>query len=385
MSGHQKTKLFSPPRLGIIGGGQLGKMLAQEARKLSLDVNILDPSPSPPARMVADHHIVGSFFDETKFRELAACSDIITCELENIDTGLLYKIAEAGSVVFPAPEVLSTLQDKLTQKEFFKKNHIPTSRFQRAESPDVEQFAQFGYPLVQKARRGGYDGKGVKVLHAAADLKDALPTDSIIEEKVEIAAELAVIVARGQDGDIRCYPVVEMLFDNETNILDLLLTPARSSIELTAAAQSLAILTVQALQGVGVCAVEMFLTSKKELLINEVSFRPHNSGHHTIEACMTSQYGQHLRAICGLPLGSTELLCPAVMVNLLGAKQATGRPVVKNLHKAMAIPGVTVHLYGKTQVVPGRKMGHVVILDQDLNTAIEKADTIKKLLAITGE
>lgn len=385
MLNQQEKTLFTPPRLGIIGGGQLGKMLAQEARKLSVFVNILDPSPTPPARMVADHHIVGSFFDETRFWDLAARSDIITCELENIDTELLAKIADAGSVVIPAPAILRTLQDKLTQKEFFRKHQIPTSRFQHAGCPDAEQFDEFGYPLVQKARRGGYDGRGVKVLEGVMDFKEALATDSIIEEKVDIAAELAVIIARGDNGDIRSYPVVEMWFDNEANILDLLLTPARISPELTASAQSLAARTIQALQGVGVYGVEMFLTSKGDLLINEVSPRPHNSGHYTIEACMTSQYEQHLRAICGLPLGSSELLCPAVMVNLLGSQGASGRPVVKNLHKVLEIPGVTVHIYGKTHVSPGRKMGHVIILDKNINLALDKANKIKKLLEISGE
>lgn len=375
---------FPSLRLGIVGGGQLGKMLAQEAKKLSISVNVLDPSAHPPAGQVADRVIIGSFFDETKFWQLAECSDIITCELEDVDTDLLEKIAAAGHDVYPKPAILRMLQDKLKQKEFFLSNQIPSSRFQHIEHPDAEQFSAFGYPLVQKTRRGGYDGKGVKVLRNEADFIQALTGDSIVEEMIAIECELAVIVARSKGGDINCYPVVEMLFNAEANILDLLLTPARISQEQTAAAQQLAVSTIQSLQGVGVFGVEMFLTKNGELLVNEISPRPHNSGHYTIEACVTSQYEQHLRAIIGLPLGSTDLLCPAVMVNLLGSPPS-GTPVLTGLHQALAVPGVTVHLYGKDRVTPGRKMGHSVILDKNLDKALEKAQQVKQQLKIFGE
>ncbi len=375
---------FPSHRLGIVGGGQLGKMLAQEAKKLSISVSILDPSHNPPAAQVADQLIVGSFFDEAGYRELADSCDVITCELENIDTEMLEKIAAAGHAVYPKPATLKMLQDKLKQKEFFVRNQLPTARFSHVEGPDEAIFNSFGYPLVQKSRRGGYDGRGVKILKSSTDFDQALKCDSILEKLVEVDKELAVIVARGKDGEVAGYPVVEMLFDTNANILDLLMTPARISAIQSAAAKELAIRAIQALNGVGVFGVEMFLTRSGKLLINEISPRPHNSGHYTIEACMTSQYGQHLRAITGLPLGSTELLSPVVMVNLLGTGKA-GKPILTGLHQALAIPGATVHLYGKETVNPDRKMGHTVILDRDLDAALKKAQSIKHHLKIFGE
>ena len=375
---------FSAPRMGIIGGGQLGKMLAQEAGKLSIPVTILDPSPAAPAAPVADKLIVGSFFDEAKLMELASVSDVLTYELENVDTEILAKMEAAGHAVFPSSSLLALLQDKLRQKEFFLNNNLPSSVFVHGGQPDETTFKSFGYPLVQKARRGGYDGKGVQILHSEDEFDQALQTDCILEKLVDVDKELAVLVARGQDGEVVSYPVVEMLFDAKTNILDLLLTPARLPEETAQAAKRLAEKSIRALGGVGVFGVELFLDKKGDLLINEISPRPHNSGHYSIEACKTSQYGQHVRAVTGLPLGSAELLSPAVMINLLGTGKP-GIPVLSGLHQALKIPGVSVHVYGKDKVSPGRKMGHTVVLDENLDEALKKAQIIKQCLTIFGE
>lgn len=375
---------FPLARIGIVGGGQLGKMFAQEAKKLCFSVTVLDPSPTSPACQLADHVIVASYFDEAKLRELADGCDVLTYELENIDTRTLKAIRAGGREVHPDPAILEIIQDKLAQKEFLARHGIPTAKFTQVDRPTPEAFAEFGYPLVQKARRGGYDGRGVQILQGEEDFPRALPAESMLEAFVEVDRELAVIVARGREGDVRCYPVVEMVFDSEANILDHLVTPAGIPAAQAEEARKLAIRVIEVAGGVGVFGVEMFLAKNGELLVNEVSPRPHNSGHYTIEACLTSQYEQHLRAIAGLPLGDTDLLWPAVMVNLLGTGRP-GRPVVTGLREALAVPGATIHLYGKDESRPHRKMGHAVVMDKDLDKAREKAQLIRSHLRIFGE
>ena len=376
---------FHQLRVGIVGGGQLAKMLTMEAKKIGFSVFVLDPSPGSPAGQVADHQIVGGFFDREKLGELAALCDVLTYDLEHVDTAELGRLAASGHNVQPAPRLLEVIQDKLLQKELLADAGLPVPEFVPLERPDPRALRDFGFPLVQKLRKGGYDGRGVAIMREEGDLSRILDGPSLLERCVAVEKELAVMVACGTDGEVRVYPVAEMTFDSRTNALDLLLVPARITPEQTREAQSLAQQTARAFGGVGIFGVELFLTRGGELLVNEVAPRPHNSGHYTIEACVISQYEQHLRAIAGLPLGSTELLCPAAMINLVGEKGAFGRPVVRGLPEALAMEGVTVHIYGKSEVRPFRKMGHAVVVDRDLEKALVKANRLKDILTIEGD
>jgi 5-(carboxyamino)imidazole ribonucleotide synthase len=372
-------------RIGLIGGGQLGRMLVKAAKRIGCTCVVLDPYPMSPAGQVAGHQIIGGYHDPAKLRELAESCDVVTYELENIDTGTLLQLQREGHRIHPDPALLAILQDKLTQKRFLQEHGIPTAEFEEMPSADTEAFARFGYPLVQKARRGGYDGRGVSVMRQAGDFERHLPVASLVERFVIAKKELAVMVARNTEGECRAYPTVEMCFRAGENVLDLLLCPAAIGPEIAARAEALAVRTVEAMEGVGVFGIELFLTEDDELLVNEIAPRTHNSGHHTIEACATDQFEQHLRAILGLPLGSTQLLSPAAMINLLGEADATGRPVINGMAAAMAIPGVCVHIYGKAEVKPHRKMGHVTLLDRDTDAAKAKAEQVRTLITITGE
>jgi 5-(carboxyamino)imidazole ribonucleotide synthase len=371
-------------RLGIIGGGQLAQMMTLKAKQMGFSVAVLDPTPNSPAGQIADVEIVGHFYEEKKLRELVTLCDVATYDIEHIDTETLKQLSSEGHRLLPSPELLDIIQDKFTQKSVLKQHGLPVPRFEKVDAPDQLAFEKFGYPLVQKARRGGYDGRGVAVLKNAADFPNALQTESLLEERIDLEKELAVMVARDQSGNVASYPVTEMLFNPDGNILDYLLAPARISDQLAEAARSMAIQSVDALDGVGVFGVELFLSKTGDLFVNEIAPRPHNSGHYTIEACVTSQFEQHLRAITGLPLGSTQLLKPAVMTNLLGEPGFSGTPVIEGLHEAMAIPGVSFHLYGKAETRPLRKMGHITILDDSLDAALAKAHQIKDLVKIKG-
>lgn len=370
-------------RLGIIGGGQLGKMLCQAASELSVETTTIDADDTAPAKWVSSQFLQSSFANKDIYLALAENSDVITYEREDIEDRYLNLMVESGATVHPHPNVLAIIRDKLKQKQFLKDNHIPTSHFEACETANLDQFQTFGYPLVQKARVGGFDGRGVQVIHSSADFEKALPVPSLIEVCVSIQTECAMMVARSETGSVEVYPLVEMNMCPEKNILDTLIVPARVSSQYEIEAKKIAEKLISELHLVGVLAIEFFITTSGELLVNEVSSRPHNSGHYTIEACITSQYQQHLRAILGYPLGNTQLLSPAVMINLLGEGDA-GAAKITGLEDILAIPGVTVHIYGKKTSSPGRKMGHVVILDSSLDKALEKADKVKQLLSIKG-
>ncbi|MBK5930748.1 5-(carboxyamino)imidazole ribonucleotide synthase [Halochromatium salexigens] len=372
-------------RIGIIGGGQLGRMLVKAARRIGCTCVVLDPTPESPAGQVSGRQILADSHDPDALQQLADQVDVITFDIEDIDVAILSTIAQRGHRILPPTALLAEIQDKLRQKQLLLRLGIPSAEFVAAEQPDVDSFARFGYPLVQKARRGGYDGRGVVVMRSAADFDQALPVPSLIERFIPAAKELAVIVVRGQEGEVRSYDPVEMCFRSGENILDMLLAPARLPAATAAAACRLAIETVTALEGVGIFGVELFLTQDGELLVNEVAPRTHNSGHYTIEACITDQFEQHLRAITGLPLGVTDQLMPAAMINLLGAPGESGPPVIRGLRAALAIPGVSVHLYGKAETRPFRKMGHVTVLDADIERAREKAEQVRSLIEIGGE
>lgn len=372
-------------RIGLIGGGQLGRMLVRAAKSLGCTCVVLDPVQGSPAGQLAGHQIVGEYSDPARLRELAESCDVVTFELENIDTEALFMLEAEGHRIFPRPSLLAIIQDKFTQKSFLRDAGIPTSDFIEMAEADADAFAHFGYPLVQKARRGGYDGRGVVVMPGQDSFEQHLPVPSYIESFVEAEKELAVMVARNVGGECKAYPTVEMRFHAEGNVLDFLLAPAEVPEAIAQAAEDLAVRTVEAMEGVGVFGVEMFLTHDGGLLVNEVAPRTHNSGHHTIEACVTDQFQQHLRAILGLPLGETRQLSPAAMVNLLGEPGYAGRPVISGLAAALAVPGVCVHVYGKAVTKPGRKMGHLTVIDESIEAACSKAEQVKKIIKVLGD
>lgn len=361
-------------------------MMAQAAKRMGFFVTILDPTPESPAGQVADRQIVGEFLDAAKLDELMAQSDIITFEIERSDEILLRRESE-GKRIYPSPKVLELIQNKLKQKEMLVKNRIPTAGYKKVEGDLEKEIKKFGFPAIQKASRGGYDGRGVFVMKNKSDIRNAIQGETFLEEFVNIKKELAVNVARSVNGEIKCHPAVEMIFDPRANICDSVIAPARVSENIRKAAQNLAVKTVKALGpgAVGIFGIEMFLAKDGRVLVNEIAPRPHNSGHYTIEACVTSQFEQHIRAISGFPLGSTELLMPSVMVNLLGEAGADGIMLAEGAVEALAIPGLSLHLYGKKAVKPFRKMGHFTVTDKNIAVAMAKAKKAKKLIKIKGK
>ncbi|MDR1626827.1 MAG: 5-(carboxyamino)imidazole ribonucleotide synthase [Spirochaetia bacterium] len=364
-----------PRTIGIIGGGQLGRMMIYRAKKLGFRFAVLD-GEGAPAESLADIFIKGNLKDAKALAALAGAADVLTYEIEHVNADALQ--AMEGTPVFPSPATLKTIQDKLLQKRLFAEKGIPVAAF----FEDAEERAKRKFPLVQKARREGYDGRGVRILQSAADAP--LPVPSFFEEMVDIEKELAVMAARGADGCLAVYPVVEMAFNPEHNICDTVIAPARIDEKTAATARQIALAAVAALDGVGIFGVELFLDKQGRILLNEVAPRPHNSGHYTMEACVTCQFEQHVRAVAGLPLGDAALLRPAVMLNLLGQPGGAGQPAIEGLHEALSVPGLSLHLYGKTQARPFRKMGHFTITAATLEEALEKAQYARSVLKITG-
>ncbi len=366
--------------LGIAGGGQLARMMVPPAKRLGLDVIVLDPTPDAPAGQLADAQIVAPFDDAAALATLAARVDVITYDLEHVDLGALRRLKDAGRRLVPDPEVLAVLQDKGRQRAFFDAHGLPGPRFAIDDAPTAAGLAAFGFPLVQKVRTGGYDGRGVWMHDAPGE--PVAPVPSLLEARVSLAMELGVMVARGADGEERTWPATELIADPVRHQLDVSLTPARVPPDVARAAEALAARAIRALGGVGVFGVELFLDAAGALLLNEIAPRPHNSGHYTIEAAVTDQFEQHVRAVMGLPLGSTELLRPAVTANLVGRGHGEARVV--GLEAVLAMPGVAVHLYGKRAVRPGRKMGHLTVMDADLDAALARARAAQAAIWIEG-
>ncbi|MBC7447530.1 MAG: 5-(carboxyamino)imidazole ribonucleotide synthase [Hymenobacteraceae bacterium] len=346
--------------LGILGGGQLGRMLCQAALDLPVRIRVLDPDPNAPAARCCDEFVVGDFADEATVTAFGAGCDVLTIEIEHVSVAGLLALQVAGKAVYPDPAALAIIQDKGAQKEFYRRHALPTADFRLAETrADLARHRDF-LPAFQKLRRGGYDGNGVRALPDAAALAGGFDAPSVLEVRVECAKELAVVCARSVGGEVRAFPVVEMVFDPHTNLVTTLVAPADLSADIAARATALAVRTCEAFNTVGLLAVELFLTPAGELLVNEVAPRPHNSGHHTMEANHVSQFQQHLRAVLGLPLGEVAPRSAAAMVNLLGAPDGGDGPaIVHGLADALALPGVSVHLYGKARTRPHRKMGHL--------------------------
>lgn len=371
--------------LGVLGGGQLGRMLLQEAINLDVRMAFLDPDPNAPCHAIANQFEQGSFNDHNRVLEFGQDKDLLTIEIEHVSASALEILEQSGKTIYPQPAVIKMVQDKGLQKQFYQDNKLPTAKFVLVNNAAEVHANKHLLPFVQKLRTGGYDGKGVQVIRTEADLKHAFDAPSVLETLVDFEQEIAVIAARNAHGEVKCFPAVGMDFNAEANLVEFLYAPAQITANIENAAQELAANLIKKTGMVGVLAVEMFVTKIGELLINEIAPRPHNSGHHTIEANVTSQYGQHLRAILGLPLGDTSLRKPAVMLNLLGEKDFTGPVVYENMDKVLQMKDVHVHLYGKSTTKPFRKMGHVTVLADTLPEAISKAKEVQRLLKVKSQ
>jgi 5-(carboxyamino)imidazole ribonucleotide synthase len=369
-------------RLGVLGGGQLGRMLIQEAVNYDVYVHCLDPDAQAPCVDLAHSFTIGSLTDFDTVYNFGKDKDVLTVEIEHVNIEALEKLVEEGKKVFPQPHILKMVQDKGLQKQFYVANNIPTPPFHLVENKAEIQKHIGEFPFMQKMRKGGYDGKGVTVLKSIADLETAFDVPSVLESFVDFEKELSVIVSRNEKGETAVFPVVECEFNPVANLVEFLFAPANISDQLEKDAEKLAVKIINSLEMVGILAVELFLTKSGELLVNEIAPRPHNSGHHTIECNVTSQFEQHMRSILNLPLGSTRIIQPGVMINLLGEKGFEGAAIYRNLEAAMAIPGVKTHIYGKANTKSFRKMGHVTITSESLDEAKKIGREIKDLIKV---
>jgi 5-(carboxyamino)imidazole ribonucleotide synthase len=369
-------------RLGVLGGGQLGRMLLPPAIDLDVRVAVLDPDPDAPCSKWAHNFVHGPFSDADAVYAFGESCNVVTVEIEHVSTAGLRRLREKGVRTYPSPELLETVQDKGLQKLFYENHGLPTAPF-RLVNNAAELAAHTDFlPFAQKLRRGGYDGRGVQIMHSEAHLAKAFDAPSVLEKYVPFTKELAVQVARNAQGEVKTFPVVELEFNPEANLVELLFSPALIAPALEQRIHELAVEVACAFDLVGIMAIELFLTEAGDVLINEVAPRTHNSGHHTIEGNVTSQFAQHLRAVCGLPLGDTSLRSPAAMINLLGAEGHTGPVHYEGLNEALAMPGVYVHLYGKSETKPFRKMGHVTILAPHHEALRSKALYLKNLIQV---
>ncbi len=372
-------------KLGVLGGGQLGRMLIQQAISWDVNVYCLDPSAEAPCREIANGFTQGDFNDYEAVIAFGRDKDVLTIEIEHVNTKALRELEEEGVKVYPQTRIIELVQDKGAQKAFYKEHGFPTSDFVLIEGKDevTTHFKEGG--IVQKLRRGGYDGRGVQLLRTESELQNAFDAPSVIEDLVDIEKELGVIVARNPKGEVRSFPVVDMEFNAEANLVEFLYAPANISDELEKEARDLAERLISELDMVGLLAVEMFLDKQGNLLINEIAPRPHNSGHHTIEGNYNSQYALHLRSILSMHLGSTDTIKPSAMLNLLGEKGYEGPVYYEGLDEALEIQGVFVHIYGKKITKPFRKMGHVTVLGDDFNQLRNKIDEVKKVLKVKSK
>ena len=376
---------FGPSlRLGVLGGGQLGRMMIQSAVDFDARVEVMDPSPDAPCRFLTHRFVQGDLNDADAVEKFGSGLDCLTIEIEHVSVEGLRRLEAQGVRVIPKPDHLAIIQDKGLQKQFFADHGIPTSPFQLIA--DANEVGAMGFPIVQKMRKGGYDGKGVKVLKNVADASEAFQSPSLLEKAVRIHKELSVIVARNSMGETQCFPVVEAVFDPVANLVDYLIAPADISIEEAQTAERIVIQVAECMEFEGLLAVELFLDTEGHIVVNEVAPRTHNSGHHTIEANITSQFEQHLRTVLDLPLGSTAPVHPVgAMVNVVGAADARGLPDYRGIDAALATEGVHPHLYGKSQVKPFRKMGHVTITGETRQEVIERMMRIREQLAVEGK
>lgn len=376
------SKTIQQLHIGILGGGQLGRMLIQNAINLNLSVFALDPDKNAPCKFLVKKFTQGNLTDYDSVYNFGKDKDLITIEIENVNIDALKALEKEGVKVYPQPHIIELIQDKGSQKMFYQRNNIPSPDFFLVEDKSqIQKYADY-FPFFQKLRKGGYDGKGVTKLVSPHHLDKAFDAPSVLERLVDFDKELAVIVARSESGEIKCFPVVECEFNPEANLVEFLFSPANIKKSVEKEAIQLATTVAEKLGIVGLLAVELFLTKDGKVLVNEIAPRPHNSGHHTIEANITSQFEQHWRAILNLPLGDTSIVKAGVMINLLGDFGYEGDAIYQGMEDVLKFSGVYVHLYGKATTKPFRKMGHATIVDTDILKAKQKAKTVKNTLKI---
>lgn len=376
-------------KLGILGGGQLGKMLLFDTRKFDIQTYVLDPSDEAPCKIACDQFFKGDLMDFETVYNFGKLVDVLTFEIELVNLEALVKLEDEGLKVYPSPKTLKLIQNKGIQKDFYRQHNIPTANYKRF--PDLKSVvvdildSKLKLPFVWKCTEFGYDGNGVKVIRQISDLDNLANVECIAEEMVPFKNELAVIVCRNPSGDIKTYPVVEMEFHPEANQVEYVICPARIDDKVAEKARAIALNVSEKFNHVGLLAVEMFQTEDDEILINEVAPRPHNSGHYSIEASYTSQFENHLRAILNLPLGNTDSKVAAIMVNLVGSEGFSGEVIYENIEKILGWDGVTPHIYGKKQTRPFRKMGHVTIINENISEARRIAEDVKNTIRVISD
>ena len=376
-------------KLGILGGGQLGKMLLRECAKFDIYTIVLDPSKDAPCSKIASEFFVGDLMDYNTVLSFGEKADIITIEIENVNADALRELESLGKKVYPSSANIKTIQNKGFQKQFYKENNLPTSDFNIYSSKDLIEkdllADKLNYPFVWKSAQFGYDGKGVKIVENEIQLKELPNLECIVEDKIKIQKELSVIVARNEYNEESSFPIVEMDFNDQSNLVERVICPANIPALIEENAVEIAINVSRSLNNVGLLAIEMFLTNDNRILINEIAPRPHNSGHHTIECCQTSQFEQHIRSILNLPLGDTSIKIPGIMLNLVGENKIEGDVVYENINQVMKLPGVTPHIYGKRKSRLNRKMGHITIVNNNINDAIEMSKKVKEIIKVTSK
>ena len=375
--------------LGILGGGQLGKMLLYETRKWDITTKVMDPSDEAPCKIACNKFIQGDLMDFKAVYDFGKTVDILTIEIENVNLDALEKLEDEGIRVFPSTKELRIIQNKITQKLFYIDHNIPTAPFSRfAYTSEIKDSIAHGglkLPFVWKSAQFGYDGQGVKIIKEVSDLANLPNVECLAEDLIPFKTELAVIVARSTTGEVTTYPVVEMEFHPEANQVEYVLCPARIDDNVAQKARNIALKISEELKHTGLLAVEMFQTKEDEVLVNEVAPRPHNSGHYSIEASYTNQFEQHLRCILGLPLGITDSKVAGVMVNLVGAEGFEGEVHYDHIEEILELKGVTPHIYGKTKTRPFRKMGHVTIVNKDMAEARKIAQQVKETIKVISK
>ena len=381
--------MFSSNKIiGILGGGQLGKMTLEVSNKWGIKIYILDPDENCPSKSLCNKFFQGDLMDFNTVYKFGKEVDIITIEIENINVEALEELKKENKIVYPQPQVLKIVQDKSLQKEFYFNNNIPSTPFRIFNSKDeIKKFLSKegrSYPFIWKSSKMGYDGYGVKVIHNNNSIEDIPDKHCIIEDKAEIKKELSVMVVSRPSGELINYPVVEMEFNTKSNQVEYIISPARISQEIKDKAENLALRVCKSFGNIGLLAVEMFLTIDDDLLVNEVAPRPHNSYHFSIEGSETSQFEQLIRSILNLPIGNTNTTDKSVMVNLVGEPDTKGPVVYKNMDQIIGIKGVNPHIYGKKETRPNRKMGHITVINSDIETAIKIAKEIKQTVRVTS-
>ena len=384
-----KNYFSSDFKLGILGGGQLGRMLLAETQKFDIHTAVLESNKNAPCAAICNEFVVGNLLDFDAVYNFGKKVDLLTIEIENINLDALDRLEAEGLKIFPKPKDLRIIQSKAIQKKFYLNHQIPTAAFHHFEYfKELKQSYEnksITFPFVWKAARFGYDGNGVKVVRNIEDLNRLPNEECITEELIPFKNELAVIVARNEDGETKTYPVVEMEFHPEANQVEYVICPARIDSNIAKQAREVALKVVNDLDFIGLLAVEMFQTKEDEILVNEVAPRPHNSGHYSIEASYTNQFEQHLRSILNLPLGSTTSKVAGIMVNLVGEEGFSGQVIYQNIEKIIEIEGVTPHIYGKKETRPFRKMGHVTIVNSDIDVARKIAQKVKETIRVISK